>query len=237
MRNEQDPTRTATTCARGDAVTVTHPAFATIRASRVQGHHRLFGSTIEHQGAVVIELTEACMVESGGRQTVSDGRRTIAKVALSEAQWASFVSRLNMGTGVPCTLERVRDGELQSVAGLPAPESSAERLDSAAQAMLDESQRKQDAAFDAMRSILDDAKIPAKVKQALAAQMDMARDHGQVNRDYHRKVLDETNEQLVADARIEIDAMVSDIVQHLGVSSLQEAAALAHGRRPALAAG
>lgn len=231
-----DPTTTTTTGPMGMQTEFSHPAYATINAARSQGHFRLFGSNISHQGAVVIELAEARMVRTAGREDIRTLNKTIARIALSEAQWASFVSRMNMGTGTPCTVQRVRGGEVEMVPGLPEPESATERLESAAQAMLDESQRKQTAAFDSMRSILDEAKIPAKVKRALAEQIDRAYDHGQVNRDHHHKVLTETNEKLIADAKTEIDAMVGDIVQRLGVSSLRDALALAgpQGSRPPL---
>lgn len=213
-----------------------HPAFATINASRLQGRFDLFGSNIPHQGAVQIEITGASLVFEGGRERVSEAPVSLVKLYMSEAQWAAFVSRQNQGLGTPCTLRRAPQGVAERVPSLPPPESSAARLDSAAQALLDESQRKQVEAFDKMKSILDGAKVPAKLKRELLEQIHMAYDHGQENRDYHRKVLIETSEKLVADAKTEIDATVNDIVQRLGLSSLREAAALPAGEadRPAL---
>lgn len=83
-----------------------HPAWATIGASRVstglRGAH-LFDSDVTHQHTVVIAIRTASRKRDLHRDWVY-GDTTLAEVELSEAQWASFVSAMNSGTGVPCTL-------------------------------------------------------------------------------------------------------------------------------------
>lgn len=91
-----------------------HPAFALIGASRVSvgsvgGGAVLFDSDILHSHTVRVRL----MVASRKRDLSHDwihGEEQIIEVEMSEAQWASFVSSMNAGDGVPCTV-RWRDGE------------------------------------------------------------------------------------------------------------------------------
>lgn len=225
-RNIQQPTREpGGVC--GDKIT--HPAFATISAHRISGGFHLFGSNVGHSGCVAIELTEATMNDDGHHQRVFGGSRVIAKAYMSEAQWVAFVSRMNIGSGTPCTLQYMRDGDLVSVPDLPNPEKPAERLESNARSMLAESQRKQTEAADRLLSLIADLKVSGAAKELLRKELSFVIDHGQANRDYQEKVLAEVNEDLVKDAKVEIDAMVTSLVQQLGVESLQHLSQVASG--------
>src|SRR5690606_8026331 len=89
-----------------------HPAFATIGASRISGHANLFGSNVGHNGFVKITINEGTMYRDGYSESIHGGGKSYAEVWLSEAQWVSFVSRMNVGSGTPCTLRHYgnRDG-------------------------------------------------------------------------------------------------------------------------------
>jgi hypothetical protein len=108
-----------------DHRTVTrHPAYGQIRASRVSGRAALYGSDFTHNGYVTITVSksEVC------RDLSSDwyhGTGQLLEVSLSEAQWATFVSAMNIGDGVPCTLERIGG---QSIPGIPDPVSRADQF-------------------------------------------------------------------------------------------------------------
>lgn len=92
---------------KGDEEIITHPAFAQISASRVSGGTYLYGSDFQHHNYVTIsiKLSESHQRKGSGRDWAF-GREEILEVALSEAQWATFVSTMNVGDGVQCTLSR-----------------------------------------------------------------------------------------------------------------------------------
>jgi len=86
--------------------TYEHPAFAQIGASRVSGGATLYGSDFQHQHFVTITIYRSELK----RNLSMDwhyGHDELISVALSEAQWAAFVSSMNVGTGVCCTLQHV----------------------------------------------------------------------------------------------------------------------------------
>jgi len=95
-----------------------HPAFGQIRASRVSGHAVLYGSDFVHQGFVTITISTSQLQRTLAREWYF-GKSEVIEVALSEAQWATFVSSMNMGSGVPCTIERQAGVGL--IPGLPPP--------------------------------------------------------------------------------------------------------------------
>lgn len=83
-----------------------HPAFGQIRASRVHGEKVLYGSDYAHQHFITIEIVRSQLMRDLSRDW-HFGREELIEISLSEAQWATFVSSLNIGSGVPCTLEYV----------------------------------------------------------------------------------------------------------------------------------
>ena len=129
-RQSQRPERSV----KGDHIVQydeTHPAYGVIGASRVSAGGEganLFGSDFRHNGYVVVRIGEAEL----RRTTLSDDhvsgtRLPIVEVALSEAQWATFVSSMNIGVGVPCTIQSSRDGEYVAVPRIERVEDSAGR--------------------------------------------------------------------------------------------------------------
>lgn len=97
-----------------------HPAFGQLSASRVQNGsgETLYGSDFKHHDYIVIRIGESELTRTLSRDWPFS-KNEIVEIAVSEAQWASFVSSLNVGQGVPCTITR-RDGRL--VPGIDATE-------------------------------------------------------------------------------------------------------------------
>ncbi len=97
--------------------TTTHPAYAQIRASRVNGMVDLYGSDFTHHQFITVSICRSSVDRDLSNDWVHPGEELI-EVQMSEAQWAAFVSSLNVGGGVRCTLNHF-NGE--SVPQLPRP--------------------------------------------------------------------------------------------------------------------
>ena len=97
--------------------TTTHPAFGQIVASRVQGGAFLYGSDFLHHNYIEIRIVHSELKRNLNRDW-HFGRDEIVSVKLSEAQWAAFVSAMNVGSGIPCTLDHV---QMKRLPGLPPP--------------------------------------------------------------------------------------------------------------------
>src|SRR5206468_4534966 len=83
-----------------------HPAYAMIGASRVTGGKVLFGSDFKHMNYITIRIKPGRVHRGLSNDWYgSSGGREYIEVALSEAQWAGFVSRMNVSDGVPCTVQ------------------------------------------------------------------------------------------------------------------------------------
>lgn len=102
----------------------THPAFGQIVASRVSGHTPLYASDFVHQHYMTVRIATSTLNRGLNRDWHYAGAEFI-EVAMTEAQWATFVSSPNMGSGVPCTIQ---SREYKMVPGLPDPQSRTDQF-------------------------------------------------------------------------------------------------------------
>ncbi len=96
---------------------IDHPAFGMIGACRRSGHSILYGSDFIHHNTVAIRICTSSLTRSLAHDW-PHARKGLIEVELSEAQWATFVSSMNVGDGVQCTIKE-KDGV--SVPGISAP--------------------------------------------------------------------------------------------------------------------
>jgi len=98
----------------------TAPYMGQIVASRVSSSGTaLYGSPIVHDEMICIEIKESKKQHELGRDWYYGGR-TVTEIFLSPAQWSDFLTRMNMGDGVPCTF-RWKDGNNVSM-DVPKPQ-------------------------------------------------------------------------------------------------------------------
>jgi hypothetical protein len=185
----------------------THPAWGLIGASRVSSGRGtpLFDSDILHQHYVVVRLKRA----SRQRSLHNDhkhGREELVEIALSEAQWASFVSTMNIGDGVPCTIEHVSRETMPRVEHDPRLAVSMDEVGRAAEKAIEEIQ----AAFSAYQK-----KKTAENRRTL----EYAIKNAPSNMSFAAKSLSEHAENVVQRARADIEAMVVSKAQQLGIDA------------------
>lgn len=85
-----------------------HPSFGMIRFARVSGAGRLFGSPLaQHFGTIQVQICDGHRVHDHGNDYYRADDR-IVEIELSAAQFAEAITCMNMGDGVPCTLNWIR---------------------------------------------------------------------------------------------------------------------------------
>ena len=182
-----------------------HPAWGLIGASRVSSNPgaALFDSDILHSHYVVVRLKRASRKRDLGHDW-KHGEGEIVEIAMSEAQWASFVSTMNVGGGVPCTIERVIGDTMPGVEYEPRLAVSMDEVENAATKAMEKSTK----AFAAYRE-----KKTAENLRSLEAAINNA----PTNISYAAKTLSEHGENVVQRARADIEAMVTSKAEQLGI--------------------
>lgn len=186
-----------------------HPGWVLVGASRVSHSPPgaiLFDSDIRHQHYVVVRVKRATRKRTLNRDWLG-GRATIVEFAMSEAQWASFVSSMNSGDGVPATLLEDASSDSFEVPGMPYQPRLKESMDEVRGAA---------------------SKAQAKVEEAFAAykekktvgnlrELEIAIGHMTPNMVFAADSLTEHAENVVQKARADVEAFVLSKAQQLGL--------------------
>lgn len=97
-----------------DEKTTEHPAFGVLTLNRVQSTPRmLFGSNVRHQNYIAMRLYRARHILNKDLQTESImPDDVLADFSLSEVQLSQLLFGADRGSGVPVTLEKIREGKM-----------------------------------------------------------------------------------------------------------------------------
>jgi hypothetical protein len=192
----------------------THPAYAMIGASRVSGGPgRLFASEFNHQHYVTISICAAELHRNLSRDW-HFGRNEYIEVSLSEAQWASFVSSMNVGSGVPCTLNR-RNGEM-----VPQIKGQAKTKTMFKQE-LGETLKTVTDSLGALEKQINESKLSGKAKDELLASLRRAMMNLAPNLSFVADQFSEHIETTLEHAKIEVGAYVQAVISRTGIEALR----------------
>ena len=185
-----------------------HPAFAQVRASRVSGHAILYGSDFTHQNYVTITISKSQLQRSLAREWYF-GKNEMIEVALSEAQWATFVSSMNIGSGVPCTIQR--QAGVGMLPRLPDPRP----LDSFRADLADDAKEAIESLKKARATAIE-KKVPKVVLEGIEAALRSV----EGSFPWVAKQFDEHMENTVEKAKVEIHGYASHVLQAAGIAAL-----------------
>lgn len=192
-----------------------HPAFGLLGASRVTSTpgQVLFDSDIRHGHTVRVTLHTASRRRDLKQDWIHDTGH-LFEVEMSEAQWASFVSTMNVGSGVPCTIRSTpTDYEVPGLRYAPRLAESMEEVHAAA----DEAFAEIGAAMAAYEAALKEG--GAKARREALSDLQARIRNATPNVDYAGKRLAEHAENVVQKARADIEAIVTYKAAQLGLTA------------------
>jgi hypothetical protein len=195
-----------------------HPSFAVIGASRVQSSgHTLFQSEFKHQSLITIRIKGARVHRGLSNDRVStSGRLPYIEVDLTENQWATFVSSLNVGEGVPCTMTYLH--EQGYIPQIPKPPERKEQFTSEMRETLQDSIEH----LKKIEAALKDAKMTEKLRNELMGHVRMAKQEIQSNMPFVEEQFAEHVEKTVESAKQEIHGYMVGHLQRAGLAALAQ---------------
>jgi hypothetical protein len=210
-RREQEPTIEQRNDNLSDYV-VHHPAFGQIGVSRVSGHATLYGSDFNHQHFMRVTVYESSLHRGLSNDRAHAGRSLI-EVDLSAAQWAEFVSAMNVGFGPQCTLRYVKGEEIPGIASKDDRQKQfkAEALQDCHEALQ---------ALDELSATIDDLNLSQKKRAELAGKVSKARSRLTGSVPFVMEQFQEHMENTVQRAKVEINAYATHTVMRAGLDAL-----------------
>ena len=189
-----------------------HPAFGQIVANRVSGRANLYGSDFQHQGYITIRLSHSEVRRDLSKDWYHSGNE-IVEVSLSESQWATFVSAMNVGMGVPCTIGHI---EGKSIPLLPDPPSR----DSQFSGELGEHMKKAVEQLEQVCVRIAASGLSKKKADELCKQVGMAISNISCNLQFVSDQFGEHMEGVVEKAKQEIHGHISNASARAGINAI-----------------
>jgi hypothetical protein len=186
----------------------THPSYGMIGAFNITSHpgQALFGSDFTHDHFVQIRISPAKLRRGHASDWIGASRDPYIEVNLSEAQWARFVSTMNRGDGVACTVSAFNG---VAIPGIEPLENRRAQFNTEVA----------DTLQDAVRAI-DDVLGSGKLSKADRARIEKARQELTSNLGFVAKQFDEHAEETIEQAKTEIEAHIQLAIQRAGIDAL-----------------
>lgn len=187
-----------------------HPAWVVVGAYRGSVSPPgavLFNSDIRHQHVITVQVSEAHRSRDINRDWIG-GRKRIIEFTMSEAQWASFVSSMNSGSGVPATLGFRDSADDPHVPGMPFDPRLAHSINDVRQAAT-KAQEDVQRAFDAYKE---------KKTVGNLRHLEAMIDNLPANLRFAAQSLSEHAENVVQRAKADIEAFVVNKAGQLGIN-------------------
>jgi len=114
LKNDHNASEPATVVDKGNDNVLgsreeTHPAYAQLSFSRQSGgHSNLYGSAIKHQETISMKVYPSKKMSSEYSERYYAEHMPYIEVRMSQSQFAQAITSMNMGSGVPVTLEALR---------------------------------------------------------------------------------------------------------------------------------
>lgn len=189
-----------------------HPAFGKVTVVRGSGSPRtLFQSDIQHSHTVSLTVETATRRRDTHQDWVH-GREQIVEIEMSESQWAALVASVGNGSGTNVTLRSVPgDRSVPALPYQPRTEVSRQNVTGAVDRLLADVKEK----FAHLEE-LEEAKAGVRERRAARAALRNALANATPNARYAVETLEEATENVVTQARADIEAMVADATARHG---------------------
>ena len=191
--------------------TYEHPSFGTITFNRAQGgRSALFGSSIEHRNVITLTIKRAKYNRHIGRDWIF-GKQTLIEAYMSETQFADAITGFGQGSGSPITFKFIT-GE-----GVIEPPEFVNKREQFESEFLETAGGVMERLVELEKKVTE-RKLPKWVSQ----EIDIIRGWLKSNIPFLAEQFDEQMDKSVTEAKGEIEAYVSCMVNRLGLEALRE---------------
>lgn len=192
---------------------ITHPSYATVAVHRVTGRTELFDSALEHQHYITLSVRKAEKFTDGSHDFIMS-RDEYIEVAMSETQFARMITSLNMGSGVPCTLQHFDGKQVEQPLKEDMLNTHRDMVEDKLKGIMD----RQDALGSKVRKWRDTKHRPTlKELDDLAESLECASQHFESNMRYYARCFEEHMEKVVAEAKTDVEAHALATTGRLGI--------------------
>ena len=195
-----------------------HESYGLLAISRVTGTPRsLFGSTIRHGDTITLTISEGKVYRDFQRNRYMEGKELI-KVEMSQSQFAEAITTMNVGSGVPVTLQHVLGSRKAEPPSVDFKERAKNEL-----------KKEMDVLAERIAELAKDAKeiltrkggpINAAEKKKILDDLMHLKQEVESNIPFAHECFQEAVDETVVQAKAEVDACMTSMRERLGQAVL-----------------
>lgn len=189
--------------------------------SRIRGSKRLFMSNLNNSNWIALRVYEASEEDNayGEKRALAKSRRPLIDLEISAAQFAELLTTMNVGSGVPCTLNYV-DGKKVDCSALENDDKPIDVGEKFFKKNAKEVTDKISKRISSLREELDTLKMSKKDKAKVESILNGLETEVLSNMPFYVTVFEEVAKKVVAESKSEIDAFVTGGIVKAGLDAL-----------------
>lgn len=207
-----------------EAETHRHPAFGMIQFSRINGGgHKFFGSDLKQDHFIELKIEQAEVTRSLSKDWYSPSfgnkNRGVVRVRMTSNQFSELITSLNIGSGVPCTIESIKGEKVEEI-----PKDTENRKDfvhkSFKERMTDFAQRFSKDSKNA-KTIIEKKTLTKQDQHDLLHLFESIQAELTNNIPFFMKCFQETSDKIVTEAKQEVENAILHKLTSLGFESIK----------------
>jgi hypothetical protein len=201
-----------------------HESYGMVLFSRLTGHSgRLFGSSLPDQGSFIrLRVVRADRRHHLGRDWYHGDQKVLMELDLSNVQFAELLTTMNHGSGVPCTLRYAEGRQMEKP---PEERLEAQQVRDDFKEKLAQVARNMQESMTKIEEILSKKNVGQGDRKMVHDLLGLIKQDVQSNMPFWLKSFHEATGKIVASAKTEIDAFLTNAVMSAGYKALGEGSA------------
>lgn len=201
-----------------DSERIKHPSFGQIRFSRVSGQANFYGSELESNNYISMEVSTSEMERTLTKDWHYGERESVLRLIMTSNQFAEMITSLNHGSGIPCTLERINGVGVEPYEKIESRKTFVHRKFK--DRMKEFSERLSPERSELIEKI-QSSKMGKKDKSDLLFLINNIKTELENNIPYFAECFQETMDDIVVEAKTEIESAIQHKITMAGIESLK----------------
>ena len=205
-----------------DSKKTTHPAYGIASIHRVSGNAgNLFGSSVDCNHYVELEISSGEEIDSGSYHSYLPTGKPHIRVVFSPAQFAELITSMNISSGVPCTIKDIAGEHIDKIPDEIHINELDRQKDNFKKQMKELSENLHNAQ-NRIKELLSLPRLTKDQKEELRNVLYKGIQDIDSNIPFYMELFDEATDNIVQEAKAEIDATVHNCVLTAGIKALGE---------------
>ena len=197
-----------------------HPCFGLARFSRIFGYSGfMFGSDVQSDNFIELTINHAERVQGDYRVHYYDYGKPIVRLKMTQTQFAELLTNMNIGNGVPVTLEAVNGEQIEQF----DLNEAKNHLDELKDDFKERSKKTVNSLIEtsnALKRIINKKNLSKKDQEDAMNLLDRYITEIRSNMPFFIKLYKEETADIVQRAKSELDGMIQSCVIRAGVKAL-----------------